>query len=373
VNPIRIPLIDLSEQHHRLGKELKSAVARILDSQQFILKNELSSFEAEVAKKVGSRYAVGMASGSDALYLSLVAGGVGVGDEVITTPFTFFATAGAISRTGATPVFADIDGRTFNLDPEKVADRTTRKTKAIVPVHLFGLPSDMDSILQIAKKKSLFVVEDAAQSLGASFKGRQTGTLGDTGCFSFYPTKNLGAAGDAGMVVTSSKSMAEKLKLFRNHGSEIKYHHKYIGINSRMDEIQASILRIKFRKLNVWNKSRQQHARDYDAGLRNLPLKTPVVPRGLQSIYHLYSILTDKRDSLAAHLAKKGIGTGVYYPLPLHLQPCYKSLGYKKGDFAVSESVSNRILSLPMFPELKKSQKEEVISEIKNFFKKGNR
>ncbi|HTL70805.1 MAG TPA: DegT/DnrJ/EryC1/StrS family aminotransferase [Candidatus Eisenbacteria bacterium] len=367
---MKIPFIDLKEQHRALKKPIRAAVARVIDSQQFVLKGEGASLEKRIAALTGASQAVGLASGSDALYLALLALGVGPGDEVVTTPFTFFATAGSISRTGATPVFADIDAATFNLDPARAAAAVTSRTKALLPVHLFGLPCDMRAILALAKKRGLAVIEDAAQAIGAECGGKPVGGLGDAGCLSFYPTKNLGGAGDGGMLVTRSEALAAKVRVLRDHGSTRKYHHDFIGINSRLDEMQAAVLGVKLGHIARWNALRRRHAADYDRGLRGLPLETPAVPAGMKHVYHLYSIQTDRRDELAAHLTSRGIGSGVYYPLPLHLQPCYRGLGYKAGDFPVCERVTSRVLSLPMFPEMSAGQKKAVISAVREFFGK---
>ena len=370
-----IPFIDFKVQYRLIEKELKDAVHRVMDTQQFILKDHGSRLEEAVAQKLGVKFAIGVASGSDALFLALWALGIGPGDEVITTPFTFFATAGCISRIGAKPVFVDIDPATFNIDPSKIKAAINKKTKAILPVHLFGLASDMAAIQKIAKEHSLFVVEDAAQSFGAKYRGKETASMGEAGCLSFFPTKNFGGAGDGGMVTTSSESIAEKIRLLRVHGSKKKYYHEKIGINSRLDEIQAAVLLVKLKYIDGWNALRQKHAADYDRGLAGLPLKTPFVPgpasgeREYSHIYHLYSVLTPRRDALVEFLTKKKIGTWVYYPLPLHLQPCYEFLGYKKGDFPVSEQTASQILALPMYPELAQDALDIVVQSVRNFFK----
>ena len=364
-----VPFIDLQIQYKTIRREVLKVLGRVADSQKFILGDNGRLLEQKIARYIGVEHAVGVASGSDALYLSLVALGVGTGDEVITTPFTFFATASAISRTGAKPVFVDVSPETFNLDVSKIEAAITRKTKAILPVHLFGLPCEMDAVLQITKRRRLFVIEDAAQSFGAAYHRKQTGSMGDAGCLSFYPTKNLGGAGDGGMVVTRSKELAEKIRLFRNHGSKDKYHHQTIGINSRLDELQAAWLLVKMEYIDRWNQARRKHAADYDKAFKGLSVQTPFIPKNCVSNYHLYSIQTERRNELSRHLNEKGVGNGVYYPLPLHLQPCYRSLGYRKGDFPMSERVSSRILSLPMYAELTPRQKKETIAAVRSFFK----
>ncbi len=366
---MRVPFISLTSQHLTIRREVRRSLASIADSQRFVLGDYGRELEEKIARYVGVPYAIGVASGSDALFLSLIALGVGSGDEVITTPFTFFASAGSISRTGAKPVFCDIDPHTYNLDPAQIDAKITSRTKAIMPVHLFGLSCDMKPILRAAKRRRLFVVEDAAQSFGATYDGRQTGSMGDAGCFSFYPTKNLGGAGDGGMVVTRSKQIAERIRLLRNHGSKIKYHHDILGVNSRLDELQAAWLLVKLKRLDRWNQARRKHAVAYDRAFADLPLQTPHIPKNCVSNEHLYSIQTDRRDELSRYLDKRGIGNGVYYPLGLHLQPCYRSLGYKKGDFPLSERVTARILSLPMYAEMTAAQRNAVIHEVRSFFR----
>lgn len=363
-----VPFIDLNPQFKRLEKELFSAVSRVLRSQHFVLGEEGRTLETESAKYLGSKYALGLASGSDALYLALLALGIGAGDEVITSPFTFFATASSITRTGARVVFSDIDPDTYNLDPGKIPAKITRRTRAILPVHLFGLSCEMDAILKIAKKHSLRVVEDAAQSFGASYRGRKTGSLGDVGCFSFYPTKNLGGAGDGGMAATDSPKLAAKIRLLRNHGSVRKYFHSVVGINSRLDELQAAMLRVKLRDLDRSNAQRQRHAQAYDKAFKDLPLEIPARMAKAKSIYHLYTVRTSRRDAFAAHLSRGGIGHGIYYPLPLHLQPCYKSLRKHRGDHPVSEAAALSVLSLPMYAELTAKDVNAVIKTVRSFF-----
>jgi dTDP-4-amino-4,6-dideoxygalactose transaminase len=365
-----VPFIDLSRQHRKIRKELSAAVQAVFDSQQFVLKSRGASLESAIAKKLGARHAVALASGSDALYLSLLASGVKPGDEVITSAFTFFATAGAVVRAGAKPVFVDIDPRTCNLRPELIVSKINSKTKAILPVHLFGLACDIKAVMAVARRHSLAVVEDAAQAIGARVDGKCAGTFGDAGCLSFYPTKNLGAAGDAGMVVTSSAKLAEELRLLRDHGAGKKYHHEKAGFNSRLDEVQAAVLLVKLKYLEAWNNARKKIAERYAEGLADLPLKLPKEPKGFTHIYHLYSIQTDRRDALQNYLKKKGIGAEIYYPVPLHLQPCFKALGYRCGDLPEAERVSFRVLSLPMFPELSQKETSRVVETVRDFFKR---
>ena len=363
-----VPFIDLLPQHKAIRREVLQALSRVVDSQRFILGENGRKLEKEVARYSGVSQAVGLASGSDALYLSLLALGIGKGDEVLTTPFTFFATAGAISRTGAKVVFCDIDPDTFNIDVRKISSKITRRSKAIVPVHLFGLSCDMDAILRVAKRHKLFVVEDAAQSFGAEYKGKKTGAIGHIGCFSFYPTKNLGGAGDGGMVVTSSKTLADRIRVLRDHGQTRKYFHEKIGINSRLDEIQAAVLLVKLKYLDRWNRQRRQHALFYNKAFADLPVRLPQDLPGAHSIYHLYSLVTERRDALSAYLTKHGISNSVYYPLPLHLQPCYRSLGHRKKDFPISERTANSILSLPLYAELPHDDRARVVRVVREFF-----
>ncbi len=363
-----VRFIDFTEQKAKIGDEVKAALARVVDSQQFILKENVEGLEKDIAARVGVKHAIGVASGSDALYLSLWALGVGPGDEVVTTPFTFFATAGSISRTGATPVFADIHPETFNLDPAKAEAKFTARTKAVVPVHLFGLSADMDAFQAIAEKRGIAVLEDAAQSYGARHRGRMTAGIGSAGCLSFFPTKNLGGAGDGGMITTNDDALAARLRVLRVHGSKKKYHHEIVGINSRLDELQAAVVRVKLKYVDEWNAKRRTLAAIYDEALRGLPLETPAVPEGYEHVYHLYTIRTDRRDALAAHLTEKKIGHGVYYPLPLHLQPCYAPLGHKPGDFPFSEEASAKSLSLPMYPELRREEALHAADCVRKFF-----
>lgn len=361
-----VPFIDLGAQHASLRSEIESAVRDVLDSRQFILGPRGAELEKAIAAALGAKHGIGCASGSDALYLVFAALGIGPGDKVITAPFTFFASAGSISRTGAKPVFADIDPQTLQIDPASVRKAVTRNTKAILPVHLFGLCADMDAIARAAG--NIPIVEDAAQAYGAGIRGRKAGAMGLAGCLSFYPTKNLGAAGDAGMVVTSDAALAEEIRLLRVHGSKGRYRHDEIGINSRLDEIQAAILLVKLKYIDRWNEARIRIARRYDEELKGLPVRTPFAPAGYRHTYHLYTIRTEKRDALAAFLGGRGIGTGVYYPIPMHLQPCYASLGHKPGDFPNAEKASAEVLSLPMYPEMAEEACSNVIQAVREFF-----
>ena len=377
----KIPFFDLSAQFKSIEDEIKSAMDEVFQNQQFILGSKVQALEETIAQYCRTRYAIGVASGSDALVLALMALGIGAGDEVLLPPFTFFATAGSVSRLGATPVFVDIDRETYNIDPSKIEEKITSKTKAILPVHLFGQCADMNPLLKIAQKKKLFVIEDAAQALGAEYKpnagsqGRRAGQIGDLGCFSFYPTKNLGAFGDAGMVVTDNPALAEKVRLLRVHGSQPKYFHKTIGINSRLDTIQAAILLVKFKYLEKWTAERQKKAERYQGLFQNLlssveGLKLPTIQYQNRHIFHQYVIRVPERDRLRKFLAERGIGTDIYYPVPLHLQECYSFLKYRRGDLPNSEKASEEVLALPVYPELTEDQQEVVVDGIKAFYRR---
>ncbi|MFB3885013.1 MAG: DegT/DnrJ/EryC1/StrS family aminotransferase [Thermodesulfobacteriota bacterium] len=381
---MRVPFFDLNRQFSSIQDEINSALAEVFRSQQFILGPQVGALEQTIAPYCQTRYAIGVASGSDALLLSLMAFEIGPGDEVILPPFTFFATAGVVSRLGAIPVFVDIDPDTYNIDPSRIESKITPKTRAIIPVHLFGQCVDMDPLLEIARRKHLSVIEDAAQALGAEYKpdpnqnGRRAGQLGDLGCFSFYPTKNLGAFGDAGMVVTDRSDLAEKIRILRVHGSQPKYFHKRIGINSRLDTIQAAILGVKFKYLEKWTTARQKKAERYQLLFRDLlssrvDMKLPTIQYQNRHIFHQYVIRVPERDRLKQFLMENGIGTDIYYPLPLHLQECYSFLKYRKGDLPVSEKASEESLALPIYPELPEDQQEMVVETIKAFYKKGSK
>jgi dTDP-4-amino-4,6-dideoxygalactose transaminase len=378
---MKVPFFDLNAQFSSIEEEIKSALDEVFKTQQFILGPKVEALEQTIAQYCQTRFAIGVASGSDALLLSLMALGIGSGDEVILPPFTFFSTAGVVSRLGAIPVFVDIDPATYNIDPSKIEMKITSKTKAIIPVHLFGQCADMDPLLKIAKENKFFVIEDAAQALGAEYKplpnanGRRAGRMGDIGCFSFYPTKNLGAFGDAGMVVTHHPDLAEKIRILRVHGSQPKYFHKKIGINSRLDTIQAAILLVKFEYLEKWTTERQKKADRYHLLFQDLPssvdrFKLPTIQYQNRHIFHQYVIRVQERDRLKQCLMENGIGTDIYYPLPLHLQECYSFLKYRRGDLPVSEKASEESLALPIYPELREDQQEYVVDQIKAFYKK---
>ncbi len=356
-----IPMLNLRAQFAPIADEICAAIDDVLGSQQFILGPQLAALEEEVARACGRRFGVGVASGTDALLLGLHACAIGPGDEVIVPAFTFVATAGAVSALGARPVFADIEPRTFNLDPAEIERRITPKTRAVIVVHLYGLPAEMDAILDGAARRGLRVIEDNAQAIAASYKGRKTGSLGELGCLSFYPSKNLGAYGDAGMIITDSEEVAARLRRLRHHGQAGKYISEEQGWNSRLDEIQAAVLRVKLRHLDGWKVARQAHAAQYTALLGGVPgVVTPSVPEGCEHVYHQYTIRAPERDRVQKFLAERGISSTVYYPVPLHLQPLYSALGYKRGDLPAAERAAEEVLSLPMYPELTPEQIQRV-------------
>jgi len=364
-----VPFFDSNEQYQSIKGEVNTNVQRVMNSCRFVLGENVNSFEREFASFCGTEYAAGVANGTDGLRLALLACGVGKGDEVITMPNTFIATTEAISQTGAKIVFVDIDSWTYNIDVAQIEGAINERTKAILPVHLFGQPADMDPVMMIAKKYNLKVIEDACQAHGAEYRGKKAGSIGDTGCFSFYPSKNLAAFGDGGMVVTDGNKIAQKIRMLRDHGQIKKYEHLVEGYNSRLDEIQAAILRVKLKRLDEWNKLRRKNASIYNGLLENVDeVVTPLEAEYAKHVYHLYVIRTHERDELQEWLKSKGIFTGLHYPVPLHLQKAYEYLGYKEGDFPVAEECAKQILSLPMFPELTRGQIEKVVSEIKTFF-----
>lgn len=366
-----VPLLDLKAQYSSIDKEIEDAVIEVLRSQHFILGPRVESFERECAAYCRAPYALGVSSGTDALLLALMALGIGPGDEVITTPFTFFATAGSVYRVGARPVFADIDIETFNISPEAIEACIGPRSKAIIPVHLFGQCADMDAIMAIARKHGLFVIEDAAQAFGAETRGRRAGTMGDVGCFSFFPSKNLGGAGDGGLVICSDEALFERMKRLRSHGAHPKYHHSLVGGNFRLDAIQAAILSVKLKRLDLWIEGRRRNAAAYRERLLDLGERL-ILPRENPDGRHIYNQFTirvpGRRDELAAHLSQKGIGFEVYYPKPLHLQECFSGLGYRSGDLPMSERAAKEVISIPIYPELTEGQIDEVADAIRSFF-----
>jgi dTDP-4-amino-4,6-dideoxygalactose transaminase len=376
-----IPLLDLHRQYQQIREEVLAAVERVCSSQQYILGAEVEALEREIAAFVGAGTAVGCASGTDALWLSLVAAGVQAGDAVITTSFSFFASASAIVRAGARPVLVDVDPDTLNLSPECVKARLraggSYKIRALLPVHLYGQCADVDALQQIADEFQLSIIEDAAQAIGAKWRGRSAGSLGAAATFSFYPTKNLSAYGDAGMVTTSDLNLAGHMRNLRNHGSPRRYHHEEFGWNCRMDAIQAAILRVKLPHIEIWNQQRRQRAATYDrlladAGLASKGVDSPVKPVKISPhafhVFHQYVIRAQRRDELRKFLADRNIGTEVYYPIPLHLQPCFAYLGYSAGDLPESERAAAEVLALPIFPELTESEQESVVESIAEFY-----
>jgi dTDP-4-amino-4,6-dideoxygalactose transaminase len=366
------PFLDLHAQFEEIRNDVMAAVEQVFESQHFILGPEVQQLEKEMADTIGCRYAFGCASGSDALVLALMALGIGTGDEVITTPFTFVATAGSIARTGARPVFVDIDPKTYNLDPAQISRVITSRTKAIMPVHLFGLPAAMDQISETARSNRIAVVEDAAQAIGARYHEKFAGNIGDIGCFSFFPSKNLGGAGDGGLVTTNDAQLAERLKVLRLHGSRTKYHYDVLGFNSRLDTLQAAVLRVKLQHLEKWTMARRRNAARYcslfqQAGLDG-SVFLPIEPAEAHHVYNQFVVRTKQRDALQQHLRDAGIPTEIYYPSPLHLQPAFEYLEYRSGDFPEAESASRSVLALPIFPELTEAQQESVVCSIADFF-----
>ena len=366
------PFLDLKAEYAIMKEQTLVAVQSVLESQQFIMGPEVEKLEADVARFIGSTFAIGCASGSDALLLSLMSAGVESGDEVITTPFTFVATAGTIARLKAKPVFVDIDPETYNLDCKQLEAAFTRNTKAIIPVHLFGLPAEMASVMEIARTHNVAVIEDAAQAIGSRHHGEYVGNIGTCGCFSFFPSKNLGGAGDGGMITTNDPAFADRLSVLRNHGSRERYHYELLGMNSRLDTLQAAILLVKFGWLNRWTEARRQNAKRYrelftEAGL-DKRIGLPVEPQGLFHVYHQFVIRAPGRDELRDHLRNSGIPTEIYYPLPLHLQPAFAYLGCGSGSFPRAEAASREVLALPIFPTMTAAQQKAVVDAIARFF-----
>jgi len=359
-----VPFVDLKAQYASIKNEIDAAIARVIADTAFIMGREVRAFEEAFADYLGARFCIGVNSGTAALQLALMACGIGPGDEVIAPSFTFFATAEAISVLGAKPVFVDIDPVSYTIDAAQIEAAITPRTRAIIPVHLYGQAADLDPILAIAKRHKLRVIEDAAQAHGAEYKQKRVGALGDAGCFSFYPSKNLGAYGEAGAIVTNDEGLAQQLRLLRDHGSTSKYAHAIVGYNFRMEEIQAAVLNVKLPHLDGWNNLRREHAATYNDLLKDLGFALPREMDCARHVYHVYAIQTENRDDLQQRLTANGIQTGVHYPIPIHLQPAYLSLGYKPGDLPVTETLSQRVLSLPMFPELRADQQRRVADVI---------
>ncbi len=396
---MNILLVDLKAQYKAIEDKVMKAVSEVLSSANYIMGKDVIEFEKEFAEYVGAKHAISVGNGTDALVIALMACGIKAGDEVITTPFTFFSTAESISAIGATPVFVDVEKDTYNINPSKIEEKITKKTKAIMPVHIFGQPAKMDEIINIAKKYNLKVIEDAAQAVGAEYKGRKVGNIGDVGCFSFFPTKNLGCAGDGGIVTTSDDNIATIAKALRTHGSgengqraynllnkineeinsseghddtvynPLKYYNYLIGFNSRLDTIQAAILRIKLRCIDNWNDIRRKNAKIYDEKLKETSLTLPITIAESKSAYNMYVVQAKNREDIINRLKEKGISTGVYYPVPMHLQKVYKDLGYKEGDMPIAEYLSHRTFAIPIYPELSIEQKDYIVSTIRNIEK----
>lgn len=365
--PIR--MVDLQRQHRSLREPIEAAVRQVLEDCDFVMGRAVAEFEAELSRYLGARFAVGCASGTDALRIALMALEIGPDDEVVTTPFTFAATVEAIVLQGARPVFADIDPRTFNLDPGRIEERITSRTKAILPVHLFGHPADMDPILDLAREKKLRVIEDAAQAVGARYRGQFVGALGDIGCLSFYPAKHLGACGDAGALLTNDPDLARRCRMISLHGAEARYRHECPGLNSRLDSLQAAILKVKLPHLEGWIEERIRIAEAYDRSLQSLPPTAPYRAPGIRHVYNQYSIRSPRRDGLAEFLRSRGVDCAIHYPLPLHLQPAYRQWAGGKGSFPHAETLAEEILSLPIFPELTREETDRVAGAVRDFWK----
>ncbi len=368
-----VPLLDLKLQYRSIKSEIDAALMQVVETQQFILGPEVSRCEEAIARYCSCRHGVGVSSGTDALLICLMAEGIGHGDEVLTSAYSFFATAGSIARVGAKPVFVDISAETYNIDPSQIEAKVTRRTRAIIPVHLFGQTADMDPILEIARRHGLVVIEDAAQAIGAGYKGRKAGSLGDYGCFSFFPSKNLGCFGDGGMVTTNDGARAEKLAILRGHGAKPKYYHKLLGGNFRLDALQAAVVRAKLPHLDSWSDARGRNARLYEqllkeAGLLASGKLSPPKTVTDRHVFNQYVVRAADRDALRKALAERGVGTEIYYPVPLHLQECFADLGHAVGDFPQSEVAAQSTLALPIFPELSRQQIETVVDAMTSFY-----
>ena len=363
-------MLDLNAQYAPVMDDIRTEMEKVFTTHAYKLGPQVKEFEEEMQKFCDAKHAVGCASGTDAIVLALLALNIGDGDEVITTPFTFFATAGTIHRVGARPIFVDVKPDTFNIDPDKIEAAITSNTKAIIAVHLFGQPAEMDKIIAIAKKHNLKVIEDNAQGVGAKFSGKVAGTIGDIGTLSFFPSKNLGAMGDGGMCLTNDDELATLLFQLRVHGENPQYYHKWVGLNSRLDTIQAAVLLVKLRSLPAWSEARRKNAEYFYQNMQDIPqIKLPVVHKKAESIFNQFTLIAENRDELLKYLRSKEIGCAVYYPLPLHLQECFSYLNYKKGDFPISEQLAESVISIPVFSEITQEQQDYVIEEIRNFYK----
>ena len=364
---MEVPLLDLKAQYATIKDQVMAAISEVLDSQQCIGGPKVLELEKQIAAASGCKYAVGVSSGTDAILNCLMSLEIGPGDEVITTPFTFFATVGCIARVGAKPVLVDIDPRTYNIDSALIEPAVTDKTRAIMPVHLFGQMADMDPIMKVARRHKVAVIEDAAQSITSTYKGRKAGSIGAAGCFSFFPSKNLGGIGDGGMVVTNDEPLYKRLLMMRNHGSEPKYYHKYVGGNFRLDPVQAAALLVKLPHLDAWSEARRRNAAYYDSRFAGSAVQTPWISPDCRTIYNQYCIRVPRRDGLVAHLKANKIGCEIYYPVPAHLQECFAYLGHKPGDFPESEKAAGEILALPIYPELTRPMQDAVVEQILTF------
>jgi dTDP-4-amino-4,6-dideoxygalactose transaminase len=369
---VNIPLLDLKAQYQTIRKDVLVAIETVCDEQGFILGPRVAELERSLATYVGTTHAVGVASGSDALLLSLMALGVGAGDEVVTVPFTFFATTGAISRLGAKPVFVDVCADTLNMDPTKIEQVITPRTKVIIPVHLFGQCAEMETITTVAKRHGLAVIEDACQAIGAKRHGIMAGAMGETGCFSFFPSKNLGGFGDGGLITTNNEKLNDAMAMLRVHGSRVRYLHESIGINSRLDALQAAVLQVKLKYLDQWAEGRRRNAARYEQLFKDANLKDrltlPTIAKGNEHVFNQFTVRAQKRDELRAYLKDQGVGTEIYYPVPMHLQTCYRDLGYQKGSFPISERAAEEVLSLPIYAELTDDQLIGVVETIAAFY-----
>lgn len=368
---MQVPLLDLKTQYKTIKDEVSRAISDVCESQVFALGPAVAQFEEEIATYCSVKHAIGVSSGTDALLVSLMAQGIKPGDEVITTPFTFFATAGSVFRLGAKPVFIDVDPDSYNIDPDGIEQKITERTRAIIPVHLFGQMAQMKPIVDIARRHNLVVIEDAAQAIGASQDGVKAGNFGDCGCFSFYPTKNLGAFGDGGLVTTNMDELAQQIRALRDHGQKPRYFYHVVGGNFRLDGIQGAILNVKLQFLESWNEKRRQYAALYDPLFAGSPVKTPRIESNNVCIYHQYTVTVPERDKLQKYLADNGIGSAIFYPKPLHLQDCFSDLGYRQGDMPVAEKLCHEVLSLPVYPELTPEQIEYTAETVLKFYGKN--
>jgi dTDP-4-amino-4,6-dideoxygalactose transaminase len=366
---MEVPLLDLKAQYATIKDEVLAALSEVLDSQVCIGGPKVLELEQKIAAVSDCRFGVGVSSGTDALLNCLMSLNVGPGDEVVTTPFTFFATVGCLARVGATPVLVDIDPKTYNIDPNQIEVAVTRRTKAILPVHLFGQMADMDPIMAVARRYKLDVIEDAAQSITSTYKDRKAGSIGKAGCFSFFPSKNLGGIGDGGMVVTNDEALYQRLLLMRNHGQEPKYYHKFIGANFRLDPIQAAALLVKLPHLDDWSEARRRNAAYYSERFAGTVVQTPYISPDCRTIYNQYCVRVPRRDEVVAHLKANEIGCEIYYPVPLHLQECFAYLGYSEGDFPEAEKAANEVLALPVYPELTRPMQDAVVEAILTFLR----